>query len=237
MGICDTLPPSNSSRKTTIGFPPKAGEVFVQYGCGWCAPEGWHNFDASPTLKFERIPLFGKIYTKNDKRFPESARIGNIVSGLPFSENSVDCVYASHVIEHLSYKDALRALRNTYTMLKPGGTFRVIVPDLNWRITAYLETFAAGDRQAGTMFMKSTFLGIEEHERGFFGWIKALFGHNRHLWMWDEPSLTDALKEVGFRAVRRCRFGDAESSAFSMVEEESRFFEGCQAELALEAAK
>ncbi len=41
----------------------------VQYGCGWSAPFSWRNFDASLTLRFERLPLIGHLYTKNESRF------------------------------------------------------------------------------------------------------------------------------------------------------------------------
>jgi hypothetical protein len=34
--------------------------------------ERWINVDSSPTLYFERIPVIGKLYTKNEKRFPEN---------------------------------------------------------------------------------------------------------------------------------------------------------------------
>ena len=33
---------------------------YLQYGCGWDALDGWLNFDASPTLRMERIPAVGK---------------------------------------------------------------------------------------------------------------------------------------------------------------------------------
>ncbi|WP_431860967.1 class I SAM-dependent methyltransferase [Azospirillum sp.] len=211
--------------------------VRVQYGCGWSVQAGWQNFDASPTLRFEKLPLIGRLYVKNAAPFPDGARFGDIVKGLPFPDSTVDCVYASHVLEHLSYQDCRRALRNTYRMLKPGGTFRLVVPDLQWRAAAYLQALAAGDRQAATAFMRSTLLGVEERPRGLFGWLGMLFGNSAHLWMWDEASLTDALKEAGFATVRRCRFGDADIADFAMVEEKSRFYEGDQAELALEARK
>ncbi|MQP68452.1 hypothetical protein GE253_24335 [Niveispirillum sp. SYP-B3756] len=58
---------------------------FVQYGCGWTAPPGWHNFDASPTLRFERLPLVGRLYSKNGRRFPDNVRYGDIVRGLPLA--------------------------------------------------------------------------------------------------------------------------------------------------------
>jgi len=55
---------------------------YVQYGCGWSAPINWRNFDASPTLRFERIPIVGRFYTKNASRFPRNVEFGDIVCGL-----------------------------------------------------------------------------------------------------------------------------------------------------------
>lgn len=62
--------------------------MYVQYGCGWNAPQDWRNFDASPTLYFERMPLVGKLYTKNKTRFPHNVEFGDIVEGLPISDGS-----------------------------------------------------------------------------------------------------------------------------------------------------
>jgi hypothetical protein len=45
-------------------------EYYVQYGCGWSAPRGWRNFDASLTLRFERLPIIGLLYTNS--RVPSS---------------------------------------------------------------------------------------------------------------------------------------------------------------------
>ena len=69
-------------------------ELYVQYGCGWAsASKGWQNFDVSPTLRFERIPLIGKLYTKNNNRFPPNVLYGDIVKGLPVKESSAEAVY------------------------------------------------------------------------------------------------------------------------------------------------
>lgn len=78
---------------------------YVQYGCGWSAPRGWRNFDASPTLRFERLPLIGRLYTRNASRFPENIEYGEIVKGLPVSSGSCNGVYCSHILEHLSLDD------------------------------------------------------------------------------------------------------------------------------------
>lgn len=91
---------------------------YVQYGCGWSAPKKWRNFDASPTLRFERTPIIGKLYTRNNSRFPENIEFGDIVSGLPIPNNSCKGVYCSHILEHLSLEDFRLALKNTVVILR-----------------------------------------------------------------------------------------------------------------------
>ena len=103
---------------------------YVQYGCGFTAPTEWINYDASPTLRFERLPVLGKLYTRNKQRFPENVKYGDVVKGLPEKPETADGVYCSHTLEHLALNDFRIALKNTYKILKPGGIFRCIVPDL-----------------------------------------------------------------------------------------------------------
>src|SRR5690349_17196768 len=135
-------PGSRSARSTRYGrrYGVKpVRDVYVQYGCGWCAPKEWINFDASPTLFFERIPLLGRLHTKNASRFPRNVLYGNIVKGLPIDDGSAPGVYASHILEHLSRDEFVVALRHTYAMMRKGGIFRLIVPDLKRRAELYLD--------------------------------------------------------------------------------------------------
>jgi len=46
-----------------------------------------------------------------------------------FKENTLDCILAEHVWEHLDPKDALLAAKNCFKFLKPGAYLRVAVPD------------------------------------------------------------------------------------------------------------
>src|SRR5437870_12219189 len=110
----------------------------VQYGCGLNAPLGWKNFDASPTLRFERLPLLGRQYTKNERRFPDNIEYGDIVKGIPLPKHSCEAIYASHVLEHLSLRDFRVALGNTYDLLADGGVFRAVIPDLEILARRYL---------------------------------------------------------------------------------------------------
>ncbi len=36
--------------------------IYVQYGCGLSAPAGWNNYDASPTLRLQKLPVVGDIF-------------------------------------------------------------------------------------------------------------------------------------------------------------------------------
>jgi predicted SAM-dependent methyltransferase len=196
---------------------------YVQYGCGWSAPKEWTNFDASLTLKWERLPILGRTYTKNALRFPSNVNPGDIVEGLPIPDESCQGVYASHVLEHLALADFHHALENTYRILRKGGVFRLVVPDLEWPAREYLARLDRGDSNANAFLLRATRLGIETRERGLAGLAKKLFNTSSHLWMWDQASMTQALREHGFEQIRRCRFGDSEDSMFSLVEDPIRF--------------
>jgi SAM-dependent methyltransferase len=184
------------------------------------APEGWLNFDCSQTLTFERIPLLGRLYTKNKHRFPVNVRYGNIVKGLPIPEASCGGIFCCHMLEHLSLADFDRALVQTWRHLAPGGTFRLIVPDLEYFADAYLKET---DPLAAIHFMKRTSLGLETRGGGLAQFLAAWLGNSAHLWMWDEKSLAHKLGEHGFRNIRRVQCGDAMDKRFNEVEKPDRF--------------
>jgi len=176
-------------------------------------------------LRLERLPVVGRLLKKNAERFPANARYGDVVRGLPIARESCQGIYCSHVLEHLSYEDCLVALRNTFLYLKPGGTFRLVVPDLEQLVRAYLASSAEAP---GNWLMEVSDLGRVRRPRGLKSFVLAWLGNSAHLWMWDEKSMTAALAHAGFRQIRRAAFGDAEDAWFSRVEDPVRF-EGCLA--------
>lgn len=197
---------------------------YVQYGCGFTAPSGWVNYDASPTLRFERVPLLGKLYTRNKQRFPKSVKYGDVVKGLPERPDSCDGVYCSHILEHLAYEDFQLALKNTYKILKQGGTFRGVVPDLRSAVLNYIAEYDRVDTPANEL-MQNTMLGIKNRAKTISSNIKTMYGNSKHLWMWDYKSLEFELKKAGFVNIRECKFGDSADPLFKFVEEEGRFFQ------------
>lgn len=197
---------------------------YVQYGCGLSAPEEWKNFDVSPTLRIQKTPIIGQmIKNRLNVVFPDNVLYGDIIKGLPIKDNSCDGVYCSHTLEHLSLNDFRTALKNTYRILKSGGIFRCVVPDLEWAAKKYIQDLDNGDKSASIQFIHNTLLGIKERPRNFKGFMSSLWGNSHHLWMWDHESLSVELKKIGFKEIRRCTFNDCEDDMFNLVEDRERF--------------
>lgn len=51
----------------------RSRDNFIQYGCGLSAPAGWRNFDSSPTLRAQRLPVLGARLHRIGAPFAESA--------------------------------------------------------------------------------------------------------------------------------------------------------------------
>ena len=208
-------PVSRKNRNYKMG-----GEQNLQYGSGFSGPASWRNFDASPTLLFERLPVIVRLYTKNEARFPESVEYGDIIKGLPVAPNSYKGVYCSHVLEHLSLNDFRVALSNTYKVLQPGGTLRLVLPDLEHSARQYLSN---SSNDAAYSFMRETYLGLESRPHNLKAFVVSWHGNSQHLWMWDYKAITLELLNAGFIEVRRASFGDSLDIKFLEVEDKSRW--------------
>jgi SAM-dependent methyltransferase len=90
----------------------------LNVGCGARWHRAWTNVDTAP-LSAEVLRV-------------DAAR------GLPFADGTFDVVYHSHVLEHLPRRAAGPFLAECVRVLRPGGTMRVVVPDLEAMAREYL---------------------------------------------------------------------------------------------------
>lgn len=196
-------------------------KLYVQYGAGLTGPPAWKNFDSSPTLRLQRLPIVGRIARRYlAPEFPDVIEFGDIVKGLPVREQSCEAIYCSHVLEHLALEDMRTALRNTFDHLRPGGTFRLVVPDLAMIADSYV---ASGDDGAALAFMRATLLGVERRERGLGALARGAMGNSKHLWMWDHASMSAELDRAGFVDIQRAELGDSGDPMFDAVEDADRW--------------
>lgn len=205
-------------------------KLYVQYGCGLVAPNEWLNYDASPTLRIQRIPVLGRLLRNRlNVAFPENVVFGDIVKGLPLADESCDVVYCSHVLEHLALEDFKTALRNTYKILRSGGVFYCVVPDLVFYVREYLAAIDNTSKlwqqdTASVNLLKETYLGIESQPRDIKALVSGIWGHSHHSWMWDEYSLSRELLAHGFKNVKKFGFRDCEAdNLLSQVADPGRF--------------
>lgn len=93
---------------------------FLNLGCGYRFHQSWTNVDLTST--------------------GEGIIAHNLLHRLPFSEATFECVYHSHVLEHLPKSAAQSFLQECYRVLSPSGVLRVVVPDLEELARTYLST-------------------------------------------------------------------------------------------------
>jgi predicted SAM-dependent methyltransferase len=122
--------------------------------------------------------------------------------GIPLKDEVVDCIYSSHLLEHIPYSSLLLFLADCNRVLKKGGFFSVCVPNARYYIKAYLE--------------KSDFEGL--HGVNIYGPAAIKTGScldqvnyiaymdGQHCYMFDEENLINTLKLVGFLDVKLREF-------------------------------
>jgi len=91
----------------------------LNLGCGSRFHKDWTNID----------------FVSRDKHVTAY----DLLKGIPYPDNFFDVVYHSHLLEHFSKTDAPGFIKECYRVLKPGGTIRIAVPDLERIVKTYLE--------------------------------------------------------------------------------------------------
>lgn len=100
------------------------GPACLNIGCGSFFFPEWTNVDLAPARGVQAC----------DIRKP-----------LPCPAATFDATYSSHVLEHLTPEDGRALLSEQFRVLKPGGTCRVVVPDLETICREYLRCLEAAE--------------------------------------------------------------------------------------------
>lgn len=112
------------------------GLVMLNLGCGTRGHKAWINIDYSLKAALKNLFFFRPFISHPN---PPNYMNHDLRRGIPFPDSSVDVVYASHVLEHLEHKEAPAFVREIYRALKPNGLIRIVVPDLEKTVLAYIN--------------------------------------------------------------------------------------------------
>ena len=141
---------------------------------------GWVNLDVLPLHEFAKRE--GHKFLQWDAR-----------NKMPFEDNSVDLLYSSHFVEHLTYEEAEAFLHDCKRVMKKGATFRIAVPDLEILVNMYRD---------GTLGELDEI--NDESERVTWGagkFWKLLF--NGHSAAYDWNAMEALAKKVGLKATKQ----------------------------------
>ena len=166
-------------------------DLKVHLGCGGDIRLGWVNIDLAlmPPPGFDRAA------------HPDTQLISyDLRQGLPLEEESCMAIYSSHFFEHMEYQHGLRLIKECYRVLKPGGTFRLCMPNYRACFTAYLQN----DRD---FFRLIDYSLVDPEHRLLADYMTySMYQYGEHICFYDEERFQFILSRIGFRSVTPTTF-------------------------------
>tara|TARA_B100000780_G_scaffold124067_1_gene87065 strand:+ start:138 stop:818 length:681 start_codon:yes stop_codon:yes gene_type:complete len=172
----------------------------INVGSGLDVLPGFISLDNSIYLKFARIwqsvlRLFlshEKLALVKDAR--KALRTGDFIKHdcrkrLPFADSSVDHILCSHFLEHVYPDEMSLILEDFHRVLKPGGTFHLIVPHLERFVNLYSES---QDTLAADEFIRWMLMSAPSKPTFRYRFLEFLgFEGMKHRWLYDQKSLKE----------------------------------------------
>lgn len=159
--------------------------LFVNIGCGpFGIEKGWINLDLYPIKN---------VYLRVDCR-----------KKLPFSPNTCLGIHVEMFLEHLDPVDELPFfLASCFNALQSDGIIRIIVPDAQKFIKAYMSS--------GWNEMNDISYGFDDWSKKYTTKIEALnhvfLQGYEHYGGWDKERLFNELNKTGFSSIKFFEFG------------------------------
>jgi predicted SAM-dependent methyltransferase len=187
----------------------------LHIGGGWRLLEEWLNTD------IELIPNVMRM----DATRP-----------FPLPDGKFQFVYTEHMIEHVPYKNGIRMLQECHRVMRKGGVIRVITPDLSAIVALYKNESCAHQKEYLEWFCRAF---APEAPSNAVSAINAMFRLWGHQFIYDEETLAEAMRIVGFESVKRWTLGESDYPDLRNMENQQRYPEGLLnfESLALEAVK
>jgi len=137
--------------------------------------------------------------------------VADIHGGLPLTDESIDYAVSVHALQEIPYADLVPTLRELRRVLRPGGILRLVLPDLDKGIRAYLDRtadrFMIPDEEAKSLGGKFIVHML------WYGYSRVLFTHD---------FAEELLLKAGFARVSRCQYRETASPHGNIVDLDNR---------------
>lgn len=120
------------------------------------------------------------------------------ITKLPFDDNSIDLIYASHVIAYFDREEIISLLNEWKRVLKNDGILRLATPDFSEMIRLY----------------HNKVITLKDIIGPLYGKMKMGNSIIYHKTTYDFESLKEILKELGFKNINRYNWKQTEHSEF-----------------------
>lgn len=152
-------------------------KIKINMGCGWRNfGKDWIHIDGG---NYEHLDFYN-------------------IEKLHFDDNTVDLIYASHVVEYFDKQKAKLILQEWNRVLKPGATIRIAVPNFQSIAELYLNH----------NYMLNNFLGP------LYGKMKMGNETIYHKTIYDFVTLEKLLIDCGYSQVKKYDWRDTEHAHF-----------------------
>lgn len=202
--------PVQSALPTAVPAP-----VRVNLGCGLNAVDGWLNLDRSPGILLQRLrPVrsllvrVGVLSSAHQAEWPSSVQRHDVTTGLPVPDGGAECIYSSHMLEHIFFDQARAVLVDCRRALAAGGVLRLALPDAEAIAQAFVRL--GDDWEAALDYNRDlNAFPLSAPTRRQLP-ARLLGSSGAHKWQPTTALVTHILHEAGFEDV--CPFGFREGT-------------------------
>jgi predicted SAM-dependent methyltransferase len=178
-------------RRAQLAFTDLEGRTYLDIGCGIHAHPDFVNLDYD--------------------WFPGVDVCWDITQGLPLPSAHFRGVFTEHCLEHVTLAECREVLTEIRRVLAPGGSLRVVVPD----VAVYLDALQRAKAGAVNPF---------PHQDGAdptpLMTLNRVFYDHGHRYTYDEETMAAILADVGFERIARASFREGRDPRLLIDREE-----------------
>ncbi len=178
-------------------------EKKLHIGCGSNILKGWLNTDLKDTYTIAFLDA-GIVF--------------------PIQSETFNFVYSEHLFEHLKVEQQLNILKESYRILKKGGTMRIAMPSLDFIFDLYSNPSKLENQQYVNWMvnnisnLRTVNNSIASNEEHYCYVINNLFKDWGHQMIHNYSSFKKLAFQCGYINVKQCNVGESDISALRNIE-------------------